>query len=442
MLLTAQVTLLAAVPDGSYQGRLEVAGVGLTIRLNFSNAGTEKPECTLDSPDQGAYGIPAEVVSCDGDRINLRLPALRASYDATLRGDTLKGVFSQNGMRLPLTMVASAISPLSRPQTPRPPYPYVTKEIVVRNDKAGAELSGTLTLPPKNGAAEVPAVVFVSGSGLQDRDEEAFGHKPFLVIADYLARNGIASLRYDDRGYGKSSGDAMSATTFDFREDAAAAINFLRSTDGIGEVGVIGHSEGGLIAFMLAADKDTDFIVTMGAPVVDCKDIILAQNRHNLSASGMPQRICEEVLKLVDSYLSANIESITHNDTTSVSLVEVAGQHNINLPQPVIAKLSESDAMESAWFRKFITIRPSDYIKEIACPTLVINGTLDTQVDADSNLALMASLLPQARISRVEGLNHLLQTAQTGEVSEYASIEETISPEALSIITEFIKGLK
>ncbi len=267
-------------PEGSYRGKIAVGPSRLTLQFNISQNADGVAECTLDSPNQGAKGIGMTVDFISEDSVALSCASIGADFRGRFTDGGLEGELSQSGYKFPLKMRKRALKIARRPQTPKPPYPYTSIDTTFENSEAGITLAGTIVLP--EGAtrkSRVPAVVFVSGSGLQNRDEELFGHKPFLVIADYLARNGIASLRYDDRGFAKSGGDASEATTADFASDAAAAIKFLSGIDGIGKVGIIGHSEGGTIALMLAAERKPRFVVSLAGAILPLKDVMLAQNR-------------------------------------------------------------------------------------------------------------------------------------------------------------------
>lgn len=267
-------------PEGSYRGKIAVGPSRLTLQFNILQNADGVAECTLDSPNQGAKGIGMTVDFISEDSLALSCASIGADFRGSFTDGGLEGVFSQSGYKFPLKMRKRALKIARRPQTPKPPYPYTSIDTTFENSEAGITLAGTIVLPQGvTRKSRVPAVVFVSGSGLQNRDEELFGHKPFLVIADYLARNGIASLRYDDRGFAKSGGDASEATTADFASDAAAAIKFLSGIDGIGKVGIIGHSEGGTIALMLAAERKPRFVVSLAGAILPLKDVMLEQNR-------------------------------------------------------------------------------------------------------------------------------------------------------------------
>jgi hypothetical protein len=393
------ITTQAQNINGTWSGELNAGLQKIKLVLNLSDEG----KCTLDSPDQGAFGIAATTNFVSSDSINVRVASLNASYAARLQNGELKGTFTQNGFKLPLSLKPSEIVELKRPQNPQPPYPYETEEVTFQNTKAGATLAGTLTIPA-NGSKYV--LLMVTGSGAQNRDEEMFGHKPFAVLADRLARAGIATLRYDDRATGKSVGGMdPNVTTLDFAEDAKAGIEWLRSQKRFKKIGIIGHSEGGTIAFMLGAQKKVDFIVSLAGTAVKGDSVILEQNK----ALGGP--------------LAAGL--------TMEQLYEL----------PAIKKMVN----ENAWYRFFMQYNPQGDIAEIKCPVMALNGSKDLQVIACQNLSALRSTLPSNKknlIKEYEDLNHLFQHCTTGLPNEYGQIEETISPEVLSDISSWIKQLQ
>lgn len=404
ILLAITADIKAQTPDGQWSGDLVLGqGKNLPLVLNIGTGSDGKPCCTLDSPMQGAEGIKTEVNVLTADSINITVPDIAATYAGRVTKDVITGRFTQMGMPFKLDLKRGGVM-MNRPQTPQPPLGYTTQEVSFENKAAGAVLSGTLTWPEGyDGKKPVPVVIMVSGSGLQNRDEEVFGHKPFLVLADRLARNGIASLRYDDRGTGKSTGDASKATTSDFMKDAAAGLELLRSMDGkFSRVGVIGHSEGGLIAFMLAADGRTDFIVSLAGTGVKGDTIIAGQSNDALRRTGRPA-------------------NVTATD---------------------IRKQAETGG--NAWLRYFVDYDPADVIASTTCPVMALNGTMDTQVRPRLNLDRIKSLLPhnaKNTIKEYDGLNHLFQHCTTGFADEYGTIEETMSEDVMKDIAGWINSL-
>lgn len=404
ILLAITADIKAQTPDGQWSGDLVLGqGKNLPLVLNIGTGSDGKPCCTLDSPMQGAEGIKTEVNVLTADSINITVPDIAATYAGRVTKDVITGCFTQMGMPFKLDLKRGGVM-MNRPQTPQPPLGYTTQEVSFENKAAGAVLSGTLTWPEGyDGKKPVPVVIMVSGSGLQNRDEEVFGHKPFLVLADRLARNGIASLRYDDRGTGKSTGDASKATTSDFMKDAAAGLELLRSMDEkFSRVGVIGHSEGGLIAFMLAADGMTDFIVSLAGTGVKGDTIIAGQSNDALRRTGRPA-------------------NVTATD---------------------IRKQAETGG--NAWLRYFVDYDPADVIASTTCPVMALNGTMDTQVRPRLNLDRIKILLPhnaKNSIKEYDGLNHLFQHCTTGFADEYGTIEETMSEDVMKDIAGWINSL-
>ena len=394
--------LFAQGISGVWNGELNLGTTKLAIVFHF-----EDGKCTMDSPDQGAFDIPADVEFISADSVSVSQKDMDAKYHGRLSDGKIKGRFSQRGLSLPLDLVPGNIV-LSRPQTPAGPFPYKTEEVTFTNGES--TLSGTLTFPEGwNGRKKVPVAIMVSGSGLQNRNEELFGHKPFLVIADYLARRGIATLRYDDRGAGASKGDAANATTEDFMEDAIAGLNMLKDTRKFNKIGVIGHSEGGEIAFMLASRKQVDFLVSLAGPGVQGDSILLLQNINALRKAGYPMTPTKEQIR----------ESIK--------------------------------AQKNPWLDFFIDYDPVVDIREIRVPALILNGEKDTQVEAAVNVPTIEKNLPRDRkgnyvskktkVKVYPDLNHLFQHCSTGQAEEYKLIEETISEEVLSDIAAWIRKL-
>jgi len=414
---------------GSWTGKLNIMGLQqLTLVLHLQQAEGEV-KATLDSPDQSVRGIAATTDYLSDDSVAVRVPMLGASLRARLGGDRLEGTFTQRGMSFPIALDKGEET-VRRPQTPAPPYPYVTKEVSFSNMADSATLAGTLTYPQgfdTMTAGSVPVVLMVSGSGQQNRDEELFDHKPFLVIADSLPRHGIASLRYDDRATGASTGgDVRNATTQHFMRDASAGISFLRRQKGFGPVGCLGHSEGGTIAFMLGAKSLPTREGGQGKPFVDC---IVA-----LAAPGIK------------------------GDTLLVEQTNALLRLNGQPANMTLKRLRLTMAMQptNPWYEYFVEYDPSADIAATRCPVLALNGSLDCQVLPKSNLAAIRSLLRLSEWSATSpyggeteggfykeypGLNHLFQHAQTGAATEYGNIEETISEEVLRDIVTWLQNL-
>ena len=385
--------------EGDWMGKLSLGSQSLTIVLHVNCNVQGKVECTLDSPDQGVKGIAVETDYCSSDSISVSIASLALSYQGKLKGDEIVGTFTQ-GQPFPLTLKRGE-EKLNRPQNPVAPYPYKTEEVAFKNVADGATLVGTLSYPVGYKKGKTPVVLMVTGSGQENRDEEVFDHKPFLVIADYLARHGVATLRYDDRGFGKSTGgDVEHATTLDFMRDAASGVDFLRTSKQFGKVGILGHSEGGSIAFMLGAKGKVDFIISMAGIGVKGDTALTAQANKILELTGQSMRFS------------------TH-------------QYRMNA---IIER--------SPWLNFFIDYDPSGDISKTLCPVMAINGSRDVQVIPSLNLmGIKAHLKPNSKniIKEYPSLNHLFQHCKTGNVLEYRMIEETISPEVLEDIVRFIK---
>lgn len=324
-----------------------------------------------------------------------------------------------------------------RPQTPIPPFPYECIDtIFTAND--GIRISSTITLPSEARTQKVPCVIFVSGSGPQNRDEEIMGHKPFAVIADYLARNGVASLRYDDRGTAKSEGEFNTGTTFTFRDDAISGINFLRTLPYFDSIGVIGHSEGGTISFMIAGDRDADFIISLAGMATTGRMTLLQQDIHSLDLMGIKDEAKENSILLIEKYYDRIESQYNQGIIEKIDIEALIDELGIKVPDSIIIDLKHRQELRTIWFDTLLCLNPASSIRAMTCPALVINGGLDTQVDAKLNTSIIRSLAPDADIRIIPRLNHLMQQAITGEGFEYGQIQETISPVVLEIIVNFI----
>ena len=423
VIVSLLLSLAAYSQTGTWSGKVDVQGTSLSVVFHIEETG-----CTFDSPDQGARGIPAEASLSDLGKVVIKVPSIGATYEGLWLGGRIVGSLSQSGSSFPLTLVPGEPE-LKRPQTPVGPFPYSCEEVSFSN--GDAVLKGTLVLP-EGYTRDTPAVIMVTGSGQQNRDEEIFEHKPFAVIADALARNGIASLRYDDRGFGESTGDAVFCTTADLKDDALAGIGLLRER--FGKVGVIGHSEGGTIALMIAAEGKADFIVSLAGMVVSGKELLLWQNRTILASSGFDQESVAVYCKLLEEAFDATIAGLP--------LPSAEGK---DLPD-VLVRNYQATAMQlkSPYLSYFIGLDARKSLDRICCPVLALNGTKDTQVEHESNLGALKAGLPSAvaaRIEAVEGVNHLFQHCTTGAATEYREIEETFAPEVLGLIVGWIRSL-
>ncbi len=415
---------LSNAQNGTWTGKLDVQGMKLTIVFHLDG-----DEPCMDSPDQAAQGIPIQVEREGMGKITIRIPLLGASYEGLWLGKQMAGTFTQMGKSMPLTLVPGE-DKLNRPQTPHEPFPYGTEEVSFDNGEA--HLEGTLVLP-EGFSRKTPVLIFVTGSGQEDRDETIFEHKPFAVIADALGRAGIATLRFDDRGVGGSTGDVINATTEDFRDDALAGIKLLRER--FDKVGVIGHSEGGTIALMLAADKQVDFIVSMAGMVVSGLETTVAQSRVALEAAGYPKATIDTYCKAVGDACYVRVHGGRMPFPDELDLPDELKQNY----QAVLRQI------QTPWMIKLLSLDMRPLLSGINCPVLAINGTKDIQVEHKSNLGALRDGLPtnpKNRIEAIEGVNHLFQHCTTGAIAEYRQIEETIASEALEMIVAWLSDFK
>lgn len=428
---------------GDWQGSLDLGAMKLALVLHVSQEADGRYVTRMDSPDQGAKDIPVARTTFDGRRFAIEDDAMRLAFEGELRGDTLAGTFRQNGLNVPLAFMRGAIE-RRRPQEPVPPCPYRSGEVTFANDGAGITLAGTFTLP--QGAGPFPAVVLVSGSGPQNRDEELLGHRPFLVLADRLTRAGIAVLRYDDRGVGALEGVYGEASLHDFADDAAAAMAWLCRQPDVDpqRVGIVGHSEGAMIAYMLAgACGDADFVVAMAGPAVSGR-VFLAAQRHLIGeAMGAPEevlrqndRVSEAILDLCCRYEPEFIEA--HADSLAQTLLPPDFRDDPQSLDQIRAGLFQCISPE---MRSLADYDPDDYLPKIACPVLAVVGSRDLQVPPSVVVEPLRRSVPASvplTIEVFEGLNHLFQHCETGLPAEYGEIEETMAPEVMTAIAEWI----
>ena len=439
---------------GSWMGSIKVQGTELRLVMQVSANETDSMIVTFDSPDQGAKGIPTSKVILRKDSIFVTSKKIGGNFTGKINADhsSIAGLWKQGGMSFPLILNRQEKSViLNRPQEPKPPFPYRSEDVSFTNASGGFDLAGTLTLPDQPG--RYPAAIMISGSGPQNRDEELAGHKPFMVLADYLTRRGMAVLRYDDRGVGRSGGSFNNATTTDFATDAEAALNFLKRRKDIDttRIGFIGHSEGGIVAPIVASHRpDLAFMILMAAPVLPGEQILIMQSELISKAEG----IDEKTIK-TNEKLSRNIYSVLKktNDNEKagqkIKAIFIAADkknasetasHHMTVEQ-INAQV---ETLTSPWFRSFLTLNPEEFLSKVKCPLLAINGSLDLQVPPRENLQAIEKAMifggnANYMVEELPGLNHLFQTAVTGSPTEYAKIEETISPAVLEIIGDWLK---
>jgi pimeloyl-ACP methyl ester carboxylesterase len=422
---------------------------GSKLELIFKISVDENDELSakMDVPAQGARDLPVSNTKVKTDSIFLHVAMIAGRFEGQMENDTtIAGNWSQSGLNFPLTLTRTEkITELKRPQTPQPPFPYIEEEVSYENTLAGIQLTGTLTLPEH--AEDCPAVILISGSGAQDRDETIFEHKPFLVIADYLTRNGIAVLRVDDRGVGGSEGNLSDATSEDFAGDVLAGIEFLKTRKKINplKIGLIGHSEGGIIA-PIAANKTNEvaFVVLLAGPGISGEEILYEQGRLIGLASGMNEEQVEQSRKTQEAIF--NIIKTEKDSSVRLDRLQRAltgGMYPMMNDDQKKAIDQQVAAVNSPWFHYFLTYDPRPALTKLKCPVLALIGEKDLQVPPKSNLPAIKKALSDGgnknfKTMELPGLNHLFQRCETGAVAEYAQIEETISPEVLEIISEWI----
>lgn len=465
--LTATLLLVTAfssaaarqAPDtsavGIWQGALDVGGSNLRIVFHVVKAAGNSLGGALDSPDQGAMGIPVSKVRVSNDSVLFEVAAVGGAYEGRMSGDrtTIEGKWKQSGAVLALTLnrTATAIE-VKRPQEPKPPYPYRAEEVSYENRTEGVKLAGTLTLPQAGGP--FPAALLITGSGQQDRNEEIAGHKPFLVIADYLTRRGIAVLRVDDRGVGGSTGGVSGATTADFATDVRAGIDFLKNRRDINpnRIGLIGHSEGAIIAPMVAAQSnDAAFVVMLAGTGFTGDEVVESQLQLIEEADNVPSAKVK-----LDVELSRALHAMVKSGTDSASIDAKLREHlraaisewgedlRKNGIDPETAIEKQTKALLQPWFRYFLAYDPIPALGKVRCPVLAMGGALHLQVPAGKNLeaiehALKNGVNRDCTIKLLPGLNHIFQHAKTGSPREYAQSEETFAPEALTAMGDWIE---
>lgn len=439
---------------GQWNGILKVQGTQLRIVFNISKTDTGLSS-TMDSPDQGAKGIPVTSTSFENQILKLAVANLGVEYQGTLDKDNvIVGDFKQSGMSFPLNLSKEMVEKEKtvRPQEPKKPYSYYEEEVTFENAKAGIQLAGTLTLPSKEGS--FPAVVLITGSGPQNRDEELMGHKPFLVLSDFLTKNGIAVLRFDDRGTAASKGDFKTATSVDFASDVEAGVDFLKTREEINKtkIGLIGHSEGGIIAPMVANNsKDVAFIVLLAGTGISGDKLLLLQQELIGKASGISDADLQKAKTTnIDVFeIVSKSTSLEQLKTDMTSYLKQALKDNPNAQKP--ESMSEDDFVKlqvnqiaNPWMFYFIKYNPAIALEKVKCPVLAINGEKDLQVPPKENLEAIKNALAKGgnkKVTTIElpNLNHLFQDCKTGSPAEYAAIEQTFSPVALTEILKWIQ---
>jgi pimeloyl-ACP methyl ester carboxylesterase len=437
--------------EGTWEGALDVGAMKLRLALKVTKAADGALAAKLDSLDQGANDLAVDVISLKDGAVHFEMKQLLAVFDGTLNKEGLEiaGQFKQAGASFPLTLKrVTRPTTLNRPQEPKPPFPYDEEEVSYENKRDGVKLAGTLTLP--RGKSSSQAVILITGSGPQNRNEELLGHKPFLVMADYLTRQGVAVLRVDDRGVGGSTGNVSNSTSENFAADVLAGIEFLKGRKGINpkQIGLIGHSEGGLVAPLVASQSnDVAFIVLLAGPGLPGEEILYAQGALILKATGASaealarQRASQEMMFAILKQEKDN--AVAEKKMREGFDKQMAGASEAEKTQAKQTLDAQISMTLSPWFRHFLTYDPRPTLARVKCPALALNGENDLQVPATENLreieaALKAAGNKDVTVMRLPKLNHLFQTSETGSLSEYVKIEETFAPVALKTIGDWI----
>jgi uncharacterized protein len=446
---------------GDWYGALSINGTNIPLVFHVAKSG-DTYTTTFDSPDQGAHGLATDKTAVTGNKLTIEASTYKIKYTGTFLPDSaqIKGTFMQGGGSLPLTLgrtptAVPATVAVARPQDPKD-FPYKQEDVVFTNPKGGNQLAGTLTMPPDGKATKI--VILITGSGPQNRNEElkAINHRPFLVWSDWLTRNGIAVLRFDDRGVAKSTGDFNTATSADFADDAEAAVTYVQSRADLKglSIGLMGHSEGGMIAPIIASrNKAVKFIVLLAGPGVPVSELMLKQVDDQLRLGGASpdqiqrslattKKVYAEIIahpELSAPRLEQQIDTIETVDLRTFPKEDLHGQSIDQI-------LKANAAIVTPWYRYFLAFNPADYLVKIKCPALALDGTLDMQVNAEANLAAIKADLEKGgnkhfKVVTLDGLNHLFQKATTGSLPEYSQISETVNPVALQTVSVWINGL-
>jgi uncharacterized protein len=434
--------------EGLWQGALEAHGLRLRLQLHVSHDPQGELVAALDSLDQFVSGLPAAKVSLKDSAFHFEIPALSSTYEGTLDAtkSSIAGEWSQSEIKEKLEFKRSD-QPLElrRPQLPSKPYPYREEEVTFSNKKAGVDLAGTLTLP--NGNGPFPAAVLIAGSGPQDRDGSIANHKPFLVLADYLTRKGIAVLRYDKRGEGQSTGSVEMATTLDLASDAECAVRYLQTRKEIdaGKIGLIGHSEGAMIAPAIAASsRDVAWIVLLAAPATKGEDTLLNQSDLIARTGGLSDAQALASLNF-DKQAYDLLQKEQDSAVATEKLKALVKESGMDKSMPADALDAQLRMMTSPWFRFFLAYDPLPDLKKTKCPVLALYGEKDLQVPPKINMPILQKAFADAGnsgadVRQLPELNHLFQHAYNGSPSEYAAIDETFSPQVLQIIGDWVQG--
>jgi pimeloyl-ACP methyl ester carboxylesterase len=448
MMVMTTVALRSQDITGQWNGELNVQATQLRLVLHITGS-SDGYTSTLDSPDQGAKGIPVTSTTFTDQVLKFQVVNLGIQYTGELKNNIITGTFTQGVGSFPMNLSREIIEKkvVVRAQEPASPYPYYSEEVKFENKNEKIVLAGTLTLPKKDG--NFPAVILITGSGPQNRNEELMGHKPFLVLSDYLTRNGIAVLRYDDRGTAESQGSFKTATTVDFASDVESAFTYLQTRKEINskKIGLIGHSEGGIIAPIVAAKiNDIGFIVLLAGSGIPGDQLLLMQRELIDKSNGFS----DEKVQNTKSTNKGAYDIVKNSTSPEMLKTELTAYFKRNLPSEKPAGMNDDyliktqiNLLTTPWMQYFIKYDPSIILQKVKCPVLALNGSNDLQVPAKINLDAIKKGLEKGGNKKVTAieipkLNHLFQESETGSLMEYDKIEQTFSPIALNEILNWI----
>lgn len=430
-----------AALEGAWHGAVQLPGLALKLGAVFTR-GDAGLTGSMDIPDQGARGVPLEAIAVEGENVTFRLAGIpgEPTFKGTLTGDKITGTFSQGPQSFPFELERGELARPKRPQDPVPPFPYTSEELTAAN--GDVTLAGTLTRPPGDGP--FPAVILITGSGAQNRDEEIFDHRPFAVLADHLSRAGVIVLRYDDRGVGASTGEVSGVNSADLAGDAEAWVKVLDDRADVGDIGLLGHSEGGVIAPMIAARNDVvKFIITLAGPGVSGADILVEQNRALMVAGGAPQEMADAAAEaardLFDAVKEGAAEDVLREKVLALARTQTGG-----MGQPPAAAIDgQVRRLGEPWMQFFLRHDPAADLRKVKVPVLALLGGKDAQVVATQNAPAIEAALKEAgnadaTVKIIPDANHMFQKARTGSVQEYGMIATTIEPEVLEQISGWI----
>lgn len=447
LIIFVRASLFSQDLKGTWNGNLDINGISLAIVVNIN--GFSADSITMDSPEQSAFGIKVDKAEFGDNGFKLEIISLKASlFGENPVGDSINCEFTQYGTSFPLTLKRGNYVPKPKKQDPKD-FPYIVEEVEIFNPETNVKLAGTLTAPYDYKCDKI--VIMVSGSGLQNRNEEILGHKPFLVLSDYLTRNGIAVIRYDDRGFAKSTGDASNATTYDLSLDAESVVKFIKNDSRLKDmkIGIIGHSEGGMIAPMVAArNSNVDFVVMLAGPAVNIWQLMARQNYDVLKSNGIPEDIAKRYAQLASKTYKTLNDKKSSIDDKKAKVRTIMNEMEKLAPSGYDEETLQAnlDELFTPWMSYFIDFNPQDYLCKVKVPVLALNGDKDVQVYSKDNLAGVEKAMKKAKnsnyqILELKGLNHLFQKCIFGSPNFYGRNEETFNEDAMKTIAEWIKGI-